>query len=73
MEQTNMDLNKIVGANLKRAIKESKWRTQEKFAEAFPTTVRNVSRWCNKGVDKISLVQDLADFLGIDVFALLSL
>ena len=26
MKQTNIDLNKIVGANLKRAIKESKWK-----------------------------------------------
>ena len=72
MEQTNIDLNKIVGANLKRAIKESKWRTQEKFAEGFGAEVRTVGRWCNQGIDKISLVQQIADFLDIDVFALLS-
>ena len=73
MKQTNIDLNKIVGATLKRAIKASKWKTQEKFAEAFSTDVRNVGRWCNQGVDKLSLVQELADLLEIDVFALLSL
>ena len=73
MEQTNIDLNKIVGANLKRAIKESKWRTQEKFSEAFGAEVRTVGRWCNQGIDKLSLVQQIADFLEIDVFALLSL
>ena len=72
MEQTNIDLNKIVGANLKRAIKKSKWRTQEKFSEAFGAEVRTVGRWCNQGVDKLSLVQQIADFLEIDVFALLS-
>ena len=72
MEQTNIDLNKIVGANLKRAIKKSKWRTQEKFSEAFGAEVRTVGRWCNQGIDKISLVQQIADFLEIDVFALLS-
>ena len=72
MEQTNMDLNKIVGANLKRAIKKSKWRTQERFSEAFGAEVRTVGRWCNQGIDKISLVQQIADFLEIDVFALLS-
>ena len=48
MEQTNIDLNKIVGANLKRAIKESKWKTQEKFSEAFGAEVRTVGRWCNQ-------------------------
>ena len=73
MKQTNIDLNKIVGANLKRAIKESKWKTQEKFSEAFSAEVRTVGRWCNQGLDKLSLVQQIADFLEIDVFALLSL
>ena len=73
MKQTNIDHNKIVGANLKRAIKESKWKTQEKFSEAFGAEVRTVGRWCNQGIDKLSLVQQIADFLEIDVFALLSL
>ena len=73
MKQTNIDLNKIVGANLKRAIKESKWKTQEKFSEAFGAEARTVGRWCNQGIDKLSLVQQIADFLEIDVFALLSL
>ena len=73
MKQTNIDLGKIVGANLKRAIKESKWKTQEKFSEAFGAEVRTVGRWCNRGIDKLSLVQQIADFLEIDVFALLSL
>ena len=72
MKQTNIDLNKIVGANLKRAIKESKWKTQETFSEAFGAEVRTVGRWCNQGIDKLSLVQQIADFLEIDVFALLS-
>ncbi|MBP3605342.1 MAG: hypothetical protein J6J66_01960 [Clostridia bacterium] len=73
MKQTNIDLGRIVGVNLKRAIKESKWRTQEKFSEAFGAEVRTVGRWCNQGIDKLSLVQQIADFLEIDVFALLSL
>ena len=73
MKQINIDLGKIVGANLKRAIKESKWKTQEKFSEAFGAEVRTVGRWCNQGIDKLSLVQQIADFLEIDVFALLSL
>ena len=73
MKHTNIDLGKIVGANLKRAIKESKWKTQERFSEAFGAEVRTVGRWCNQGVDKLSLVQQIADFLEIDVFALLSL
>ena len=73
MKQTNIDLNIIVGVNLKRAIKESKWKTQERFSEAFGAETRTVGRWCNQGIDKLSLIQQIADFLEIDVFALLSL
>ena len=72
MKQNNIDLNLLVGANLKRAIKDSKWRTQVRFAEAFGAEDRTVGRWCNQGIDKLSLVKQIADFLGIDVFALLS-
>ena len=72
MKQKNVNLNLTVGMNLKRAIKESCWRTQERFAEAFGAEVRTVGRWCNEGVDKISLLEQLADFLGISVFTLLS-
>lgn len=73
MKQTKMDLNLVVGANLKRAIKESKWKTQARFAEAFGAEDRTVGRWCNQGIDKLSLIQQIADFLEIDVLTLLSL
>ena len=72
MKHTNQDLSLVVGANLKRYIKMSQWKTQETFAEAFGAEVRTVGRWCNKGIDKLSLVQQIADFLGISVWALLS-
>ena len=72
MERQGLSLSQLVGKNLKRFIKESPYRTQAKFAEAFNTDERTVRRWCNEGVDKLSLVQQLADFLGIDALALLS-
>lgn len=73
MKHTNQDLSLVVGANLKRYIKQSQWKTQEAFAYAFGAEVRTVGRWCNNGVDKLSLIQQIADFLGIDVLALLSM
>ena len=72
MKQTKTSLEKIVGANVQRAIKASKWKTQAKFAEAFGADERTVGRWCNQGIDKFSLLQQIADFLGVDVYALLS-
>ena len=73
MKQNNTDLSVIVGVNLKRAIRESEWRTQAKFAEAFGAEERTVGRWCNQGIDKLSLIQQIADFLNVDVLALLSI
>ena len=62
---------KIVGENLKRLIKESEYRTQERFAEAVFTDVTPVRRWLKNGIDEISTVLTVADVLGVDVTALL--
>lgn len=62
---------KIVGENLKRLIKESEYRTQERFAEAVFADVTTVRRWLRNGIDEISTVLTVADVLGVDVTALL--
>ena len=72
MRDTNQDLSLIVGANLKRYIKLSRWKTQAEFAYAFGAEERTVGRWCNNGIDKLSLIQQIADFLNIDIMKLLS-
>lgn len=60
-----------VGDNLKRLIKESQYRTQERFAEAAFVDVRTVRRWMQHGIDSIATVAMLADLLDVDVMALL--
>jgi transcriptional regulator with XRE-family HTH domain len=70
MKQNRLDAKKI-GSNIKRAIRASAYRTQEEFAAKFGTGVRNLSRWCNGGIEKFYIVQEIADFLGIDVLTLL--
>lgn len=72
MEQNHQDLGLIVGVNLKRLIKESKYGTQEKFAFEFGTDVRTVGRWINHGIDKLSTIIQIARFFDVDVFAILS-
>ena len=62
---------KIVGENLRRLIEESKYRTQEQFAEAVFADVTTVRRWLRNGIDEISTVLMVADVLGVDVTALL--
>ena len=58
------------GKNLKRIIKEN-GLTQEKFAEQMyvdPTTVR---RWLANGIDKVSILEQIANFFDISVMDIL--
>ena len=63
--------SKRIGANLKRLIKESKYETQEKFAEAYNADVRTVRRWIKNGINDIYTVEFVAKTLNVDVMALL--
>ena len=60
-----------IGENLKRLIKESEYRTQERFAEEAFVDVRTVRRWVQK-LDSISTVVYIAGVLDVDVMDLLS-
>lgn len=72
MEQKRKDLGLVAGANLKRLIKESKWGTQEEFANEFGTDVRTIGRWVNHGIDSLTTIGRLAQLFNTDVFAILS-
>lgn len=72
MEQNIKDLGLVAGANLKRLIKNSKYKTQEEFAFEFGTDVRTVGRWVNKGIKNLDTIQQIADFFGIDALAFFS-
>ena len=72
MEQNIKDLGLVAGANLKRLIKNSKYKTQEEFAFEFCTDVRTVGRWVNKGIKNLDTIQQIADFFGIDALAFFS-
>ena len=70
MKQNHKDLGLVVGANLKRLIKESDCKTQEEFAYRFGTTPRNVGRWINEGIRNLDIIQQIAIFF-VDVLTLL--
>lgn len=73
MKDTYKPLSKIAGENLKRIIKGTKYRTQEEFAYAFGTETRTLSRWLNQGVKDIDTLEQLADFLSVDIAELLNI
>ena len=60
-----------IGANLKRLIKESEYRTQEAFAEACYTDARVIRRWIKDGIKNIDTINFVAQTLNVDVMALL--
>lgn len=72
MELKSQDLGLVAGANLKRLIKESKYRTQEAFAFEFGCEDRTLRRWLGKGLYNLKTIQEIADFLKISVFDILS-
>ena len=65
MEQKYQSLGLVAGANLKRLIKQSSYKTQEEFAYVFGTDVRTVGRWINHGIDRLSTIEQIADFFGM--------
>lgn len=72
MEQNIKDLGLVAGANLKRLIKNSKYKTQEEFAFEFGTDVRTVGRWIRGGINSIATIQQIAAFFGVDALAFFS-
>ena len=72
MEHTYQDLSLLAGANLKRLIKNSKYKTQEEFAFEFGTDVRTVGRWVNKGIKNLDTIQLIVAFFDVDALAFFS-
>lgn len=72
MERNFQTLGKVAGANLKRLIKESDLGTQEAFAFEFGADVRTVGRWIHQGIDRLSTLDQIANFFNVDVLTILS-
>lgn len=62
-----MKMSQLAGKNLKRFLLE-KHMTQADFADIIPTDVRTVNRWINNGIEKSSIIEELAILLGKDFF-----
>jgi len=61
---SNYDAAKHAGLVLRKLIREN-YSSQEAFAEDFGAEIRTVSRYINQGINKVSALQELADFFGI--------
>lgn len=61
---SEITIQQKAGLFLKNLIQEN-YGSQEDFADDFGTDIRTVSRYVNNGINKISTVQELADFFGV--------
>lgn len=53
------------GKKLKQLIKEN-YSSQEEFADDYGADIRTISRYANQGINRIDVIQELADFFGVD-------
>ena len=68
----NLKLSETVGKNLKKLIKQSKYKTQERFAiEGMNVDAVTVRRWISKGVKDIDTIVEIARVLEINYLELL--
>lgn len=61
---SEINFQQKAGHYLKKLIQEN-YNSQEDFAYDFSTDIRTVSRYVNNGINKISTIQELADFFGV--------
>ena len=72
MKENSKTISEMVGRNWKVLIKNSKYKTQDRFANegihVSPVTVR---RWIAHGVRDINTIEEISQILEIDIMELL--
>ncbi len=63
---SDFDATKRAGEVLRKLIQEN-YTSQEEFAYDFGTDIRTVSRYVNNGINKISILQELAVFFHVNI------
>lgn len=63
---SELTIQQSAGLYLKKLIQEN-YDSQEEFACDFGVDLRTVSRYVNKGIDRLSIIQELADFFEVSV------
>lgn len=55
---------RMAGETLRRLIQEN-YSSQEEFAYEYGTDLRTVSRYVNNGINKVNIIQELAEFFNV--------
>lgn len=63
---SNVDYTLRAGQKLRELINQN-YRTQEDFAYDFGADLRTVNRYVNEGINKLNVIQELAEYFGVDI------
>ncbi len=63
--KTSLSKEQLAGKNLRRLLRDINI-TQEEFAFQYSADVRTVNRYINKGIPKVSTIQEIAEYLDVD-------
>ena len=63
-----MSAERIAGETLRKLIQEN-YSSQEEFAYDYGADLRTISRYINNGINKINVVQELADFFNVSLIS----
>lgn len=61
------DAAKQAGIVLRQLI-QTHYSSQEEFAYDFGADLRTISRYVNQGINKVSVIQELAFFFNVDLY-----
>lgn len=63
-----MSAERMAGEALRKLIQEN-YSSQEEFAYDYGADLRTISRYINNGINKINVIQELADFFGVSLIS----
>lgn len=63
---SNIDYTLRAGQKLRELINQN-YRTQEDFAYDFGADLRTINRYINEGINKLSVIQELAEYFSVDI------
>lgn len=61
-----LSTKQIAGLRLRQLIQEH-YSSQEEFALDYGLEIRTVSRYVNNGINKVDVIQELAEYFDVDV------
>ena len=61
----------IAGKTLRRLIREN-YTSQQEFADEYGMEIRSVNRYINNGINKLDIIQELAQYFNLTVIEFLT-